>query len=99
MVGEFSFSAGTITLKCYSSDNLAPDNAAQALYDLDEFDNIIYTGFTGEENDEDMFASILSVDTILYQFDIQFNLRPIEPEVEEEVPAEDGTSEEGGDAE
>jgi len=98
-VGEMRFGSGVINLTCFASENLAPDNAAQALYELDEFDNIVYTGFTGEENDDEAMFDIAADGEILYRFEIQFNLRPIEPEVEEEVPAEDGTSEEGGDAE
>ncbi len=98
-VGEMRFGSGVINLTCYASENLAPDNAAQALYELDEFDNIVYTGFSGEENDDEAMFDIAADGEILYKFEIQFNLRPIEPEVEEEVPAEDGTSEEGGDAE
>ena len=97
-IKELSFASGQITLTCLGKDNLAPDNAAQAIYDLDEFDNIVYTGFSGSEADASL--GIAAEGTKLYEFEIKFNLRPIE--IEEEpaaVTAEDNTTEEGGAAE
>lgn len=97
-ISELSFASGEITLSCQTDDNLAPDNAAQAIYDLDEFDNIVYGGFTSAEADENSLVG--AEGGTIYTFDIKFNLRPIE--IEEEPVADaaaDNTAEEGGAAE
>ena len=97
-VSELSFASGEITLSCQTDDNLAPNNAAQAIYDLDEFDNIVYEGFTSTDADE---TSLVGADgDTIFTFDIKFNLRPIEIEEEPAADtAEDNTAEEGGAAE
>ena len=95
IVKTLSFASGEITLTCTSDDNLAPDNAAQAIYELDEFDNIEYTGFTFSESDGTIGNT--AEGTKLYDFEIKFNLRPIEVEEEPAADtAEDNTTEEGG---
>ena len=95
IVKVLSFASGEITLTCTSDDNLAPDNAAQAIYELDEFDNIEYTGFTASESDGTIGNT--AEGTKLYDFEIKFNLRPIEVEEEPAADtAEDNTTEEGG---
>ena len=95
IVKTLSFASGEITLTCTSDDNLAPDNAAQAIYELDEFDNIVYTGFTSSESDGTIGNAAEGVK--LYDFEIKFNLRPIEVEEEPAADtAEDNTTEEGG---
>jgi type IV pilus assembly protein PilM len=97
-VSSLAFASGQITLTCQTDDNLAPDNAAQAIYELDEFDNIVYGGFTSEEADENSLVGTAG-DTI-FEFEIQFNLRPNEVEEESEAEtAEDNANEEGGAAE
>ena len=97
-ISELSFASGEITLSCQTDDNLAPNNAAQAIYDLDEFDNIVYEGFTSTDADE---TSLVGADgDTIFTFDIKFNLRPIEIEEEPAADtAEDNTAEEGGAAE
>lgn len=95
IVKVLSFASGEITLTCTSDDNLAPDKAAQAIYELDEFDNIEYTGFTASESDGTIGNT--AEGTKLYDFEIKFNLRPIEVEEEPAAEtAEDNTTEEGG---
>ena len=97
-VKELSFASGEITLICQTDDNLAPDNAVQAIYDLDQFDNIVYEGFTSLEADENSLVGAEG-DTI-FEFEVKFNLRPIEIEEEPAADtAEDNTAEEGGAAE
>lgn len=97
-VKELSFASGEITLICQTDDNLAPDNAVQAIYELDQFDNIVYEGFTSLEADENSLVGAEG-DTI-FEFEVKFNLRPIEIEEEPAADtAEDNTVEEGGAAE
>ncbi len=86
-ISVFSFGEGIITLECFGGDSHAPDRAAQSIYELDQFDNIIYTGFnkssdTAEEGAEEQYA-----------FTITFNTRPNEIETEE--PAAEDVQEEG----
>lgn len=88
-VKELSFASGQITLTCLTKDNLAPDNVAQAIYDLDEFDNIIYGGFSKIEFSEEFQQIFNETDDIL-EFVIQFNLRPIEVERETVNVTEEG---------
>ncbi|MDD6990954.1 MAG: pilus assembly protein PilM [Oscillospiraceae bacterium] len=94
-VKELSFASGEITLTCLSTDNLAPDNAAQAIYELDKFDNIVYSGF--KESDAGGLSELEGTDEVFYEFEIKFNLRPIEVEEEPAAEtAEDNATEEGG---
>ncbi|MCM1579460.1 MAG: pilus assembly protein PilM [Ruminococcus sp.] len=97
MVDTISFSSGFVTLNCYSDDNRAPDLAVQALIDLDEYDNIVYTGFIGgtaEELGPDATDAALDVIN-QFSFTVTFNVRPLEVEVEEDEPevVEDGGEE------
>lgn len=99
VIRELSFGGGRFELNCLAKDNLAPDNAAQAIYELDEFDNIIYSGYSQIEGTSDL-GSFASEGEEVYEFDIEFNLRPIEVEEEPAAePAEDNVTEEGGAAE
>lgn len=94
-VDEFSFSAGVITVKCHATDNLAPDNVAQAIYDLDKFDNIIYEGFTPDDDDEYLLVEGGEPEE-LFSFEIQFNVRPTEVEEPAAETAEENAVQEGG---
>lgn len=99
VIKELAFGSGEITLTCLAKDNLAPDNAAQAIYELDEFDNIVYSGFSPLQSSDELGDYAGEGDDV-FQFEIKFNLRPIE--VEEEPAAEtagDNATEEGGAAE
>lgn len=99
IVKEMKFGSGQFTLTCLAKDNLAPDNAAQAIYELDEFDNIVYSGFTSSDYSEEL-QGFASENDDIFSFEIQFNLRPIEIEEEPAAEtAEDNATEEGGAAE
>lgn len=95
IVDEFSFASGYITVKCHATDNLSPDLAAQALYDLDKFDNIVYGGFSYDKNETYALLDGAAPDE-LYSFEIAFNVRPIEPEETEAETAEENAEQEGG---
>ena len=94
----FTFESGVVTLDCITNSNLAPDNAVQALYELDEFDNIIYTGFAKSTDDSSDTETVVSNEDT-YKFTITFNLRPLEVEEPAVETAVDNTTEEGGAAE
>ena len=94
----FTFESGVVTLDCITNSNLAPDNAVQAIYELDEFDNIIYTGFAKSTDDSSDSETVVSNEDT-YKFTITFNLRPLEVEEPAVETAVDNTTEEGGAAE
>ncbi|MGN1089531.1 MAG: pilus assembly protein PilM [Huintestinicola sp.] len=85
-IRTIAFEDGLLNLECEGEDNLAPDIAVQALYDLDRFDNIEYTGFEKEEVKDEGAAG-----ETVYKFTVSFQLRanPVEKQVEE--------TQEGGD--
>lgn len=72
--------------------------AIQALVDLDEFDNIVYNGFTGSSGIGGAVANIANGDLDgnainQYDFTVTFNVRPQAVETQEEEPE---VVEEGG---
>lgn len=84
------FGSGHVEIECKTDDNLNPDLAVQAFYDLDMFDNIIYEGFRlneGQEGENGMTA-----DEDSYSFNITFELRPV---VDENAVTEAETQEGG----
>lgn len=78
---QLSFGSGHVTLECTAEDNLSPDIAVQAFYDLDMFDNITYTGFSKSTSDgADGTAAVEE-----YKFSLSFEVRPVEVNAEEGV--------------
>ncbi|MCM1523993.1 MAG: pilus assembly protein PilM [Ruminococcus sp.] len=93
-ISVINYGEGYFIITCIAGDNADPDEAVMAIYDLDMFDNITYTGFTsvtGEANSEGEI-----VDEESYEFQISFNDRPNEVDTGEEE--EEASEEEGGEA-
>ncbi len=74
---SMSFGAGHVELTCSGETVEDPDIAVQAIYDLDRFDNIMYTGFDLKPAEEDE-GVVIGEDT--YEFTLEFELRPNEVE-------------------
>lgn len=92
-VSMIEYGSGLFTITCIAGENTDADEAVMAIYELDMFDNITYGGFMSQsEEGSDDAAGATS-----FEFQISFNDRPNEVEVEEEVPEEE--AEEGGEAE
>lgn len=87
-IKTITFGSGTVTLNCWGETNRDPDLAIQALVDLDEFDNIVYNGFTGTSDEENAAADAAAGASEInrYDFTVTFNVRPQVVEVETEEP-------------
>ena len=94
-VDQVSFASGHITVECHGEGNLSPDLAAQAIYDLDKFDNIIYRGFSQDKIEEYVLADGVAPED-LYSFTIEFDVRPTEVEEPAAETAEENANQEGG---
>ena len=81
--------SGHVTLECFTEENTNPNLAVAALYDLDRFDNILYTGFELEEAGVTNEINGAEATVNGYTFNVEFELRPNEVEwAEEEAPEE-----------
>lgn len=93
-VESIEYGEGLFTFNCRGKDNTAPDEAAMAVYELDMFDNIVYTGFNfNESTGED------GTQSDPYTFSISFVDRPLEAEKPAEENAETTDAVEEGGAE
>lgn len=82
-----SFESGHVALTCKTEENLNPDLAVQALYDLDRFDNIEYFGFMQEG--ESSLDPAITEEAFGFTFEVAFELRPNEVDRAADEPAED----------
>ncbi len=81
--------SGHVMLECFTEENTNPNLAVAAIYDLDRFDNILYTGFQIEEAGVENEITGAESTVGGYTFNVEFELRPNEVEwAEEEAPEE-----------
>ena len=92
IAGTLSFADGEITIHMYTQDNHAPDKAVEALYKLNKFDNIVYTGFQVMDVSSPDGVQLTGLPTEnFYEFDVKFYVPA------NEVPVENVPAQEGGD--
>ncbi|MGN0642008.1 MAG: pilus assembly protein PilM [Huintestinicola sp.] len=86
-VDTITIDSGAITLECIAEAPTDPDKAVQTLFELDQFDNIMYSGYTYQEPEGEGSTEGT------YNYTVSFNLRPNEIESEEEATTEEGGEE------